>query len=359
LLNGVGISAVREKSTDGEDVLTVRPPSWRADLTLEADFIEEIARLRGYDSFSNELRPFRIGTVPDAPSYVTSKRVTEALVAARLYEVRPLPFVADAGETGVRIRNPLAENEGMLRGTVMSTLARRVEHNFAHMVHDVRLFEVGVVFARGEGTIPIERTHAAAIITGNRHPRHFTNAKPEQLDLWDAKWIAEVIGDAAYGRERMRLVPTSDGAGWDAVVDGAVVGSVRPVDLDAPVWASPTYGIEIDITPAFGAVPSTIKYVPLPTTPAAEFDLALLVPDAVSASDVERVVRGAAGELLEGITPFDEFRGTGVAAGVRSVAWRLTFRHPERTLREKEIEGRRDKILRTLDQELGVRPRVS
>ena len=94
-------------------------------------------------------------------------------------------------------------------------------------------------------------------------------------------------------------------------------------------------------------------------TPAAEFDLALLVPAGTSAADVARVVTATSGEMLESLVPFDEFRGAGVADGYRSVAWRLTFRHPERTLRDKEIEGRRARILRALDEELGVRPRTS
>jgi phenylalanyl-tRNA synthetase beta chain len=97
--------------------------------------------------------------------------------------------------------------------------------------------------------------------------------------------------------------------------------------------------------------------VPLPTMPPAEFDLALLVPDAVAVADVERVVRAAAGELLEKLELFDRYTGSGIEAGHRSLAWRLTFRHPERTLRDKEIEGRRGKILGALEQELHVRQR--
>jgi phenylalanyl-tRNA synthetase beta chain len=341
------------------NALRVTSPTWRSDVTLEADLIEEIARLRGYDSFTNELRPFRVNAVSDASSYTMTRRVTALLAAAGLYEVRPIPFVADAGEAGVRIRNPLADNEGMLRSSVLPTLARRVEHNFAHMVRDVRLFEVGVVFMKGDGTLPIERTHAAVVLTGGRYQRHFTNAKPEQFDLWDAKWIAEQIGDATFGRGRLMLEPNDSGTGWNAVIDGAIVGAVGPIVVDAPVWASPVYGIEIDITSAFGVTQGASRYTPLPVTPASEFDLALAVPDAVSAFSVEQVIRTAAGDLLESLAPFDEFRGKGIAEGTRSVAWRLTLRHPDRTLKEKEIEGRRDKILRTLDQELGVRPRAS
>ncbi|MCC7002495.1 MAG: hypothetical protein IT357_10110 [Gemmatimonadaceae bacterium] len=102
-----------------------------------------------------------------------------------------------------------------------------------------------------------------------------------------------------------------------------------------------------------------VRYRALPTTPAAEFDLALLVPDAVPAAEVERVIREVSGAQLERLEMFDEFRGAGVPDGVRSLAWRLTFRHPERTLRDKEIEGRRVLLLKTVEAQLGVRARTS
>jgi phenylalanyl-tRNA synthetase beta chain len=101
------------------------------------------------------------------------------------------------------------------------------------------------------------------------------------------------------------------------------------------------------------------EYRAIPATPATEFDLALLVPDRVSAGEVEAVLRSGAGELLESVTLFDEYRGKGVEQGMRSLAWRLTLRHPERTLRDKEVEGRRDKLLKTLEHELGIRQRTA
>jgi phenylalanyl-tRNA synthetase beta chain len=143
------------------------------------------------------------------------------------------------------------------------------------------------------------------------------------------------------------------------------------------VWAAPAFGVEIelqrmsnsDVAPpgehAHTTVPDAAaaasrthsRYRPLPTTPASEFDLALLVPDGVTAADVERIIRTAAGELLERLVAFDVYEGAGVDAGHRSVAWRLTLRHPERTLRDKEIDGRRARILSSLQTELNVRQR--
>src|SRR5690606_11934538 len=112
---------------------------------------------------------------------------------------------------------------------------------------------------------------------------------------------------------------------------------------------------------ASGAAAATAphRYRSLPVTPAAEFDLALIIPDGMLAAQVEAVLRETGGDLLERITLFDEFRGSGLPEGTRSLAWRLTFRHPERTLREKEIEGRRAQLLKTLESRLGVRPRAT
>jgi len=104
---------------------------------------------------------------------------------------------------------------------------------------------------------------------------------------------------------------------------------------------------------------ATPRYRPLPSTPASVFDLALLVPSTLNAAEVERVIRAAAGDLLERLDVFDLYEGDGVDAGHRSMAWRLTLRHPERTLREKEIEGRRTKILSALQTELNARQRSS
>jgi phenylalanyl-tRNA synthetase beta chain len=355
LLGSVGFGV----GTGEAGALRVTPPRWREDVAMEVDLIEEVARLRGYDSFPDELRPFRVGArIDDSPAYVVTRRVTSVLAAAGFLEVRPLPFVADAGDNGVAIVNPLAGDEAMLRSSALQTLSRRVEYNFAHMARNLRLFEVGVTFSRGAEAVPLERTVAAVVLCGDRSPAHFTEPRPPQADIWDARWIAERIVTAAYGRPAA-FEEAAAGAGWDVLMNGSRIGTVGPLIVDAPVWAPPVFGIEIDITPAFGLVPEPVVARALPVTPAAEFDLALLLPGTASAADVESAIARVAGETLESLVPFDEFRGSGIPDGFRSVAWRLTFRHPERTLRDKEIEGRRARILRALEEELGVRPRTA
>ena len=112
----------------------------------------------------------------------------------------------------------------------------------------------------------------------------------------------------------------------------------------------------VGVTPV---VRPPVLYSPIPTTPAVALDLALLVPENIAAARVEDVLRRGAAELLERLELLDEYRGKGIEPGTRSLMWRLTLRHAERTLRDKEVEGRRDKLLKTLENELGIRQRTA
>jgi phenylalanyl-tRNA synthetase beta chain len=167
---------------------------------------------------------------------------------------------------------------------------------------------------------------------------------------------------------------------WTIEAGGRTVGQVRRLSLDAPVWAPGVFGVELTIlevpsaavappgrnahaaasrASSTGQTPQRRRYAPLPTQPAVDFDLALVVPDQTTAAAVEGLLRRESGELLESLELFDEFRGGGLTQGSRSRAWRLTFRHPERSLRDKEVEGRRQKLLTALEKQLGVRQRTS
>ncbi len=383
LLSSVGFSVKPTGSGDFEVVV----PSWRPDVTAEVDLIEEVARLRGYDTFPPELRAFRPGTVPESEVESMSRRVRERLVSLGLLETRPMPFVRGAAEGFVRVANPLAENEAYLRRELLDTLSRRAEYNFAQMRRNIRIFEIGSVFHPTGNALPAEELHAAALVTGARHPAHWTEQQAADADEWDAKGLAlELAAAAAPGAEvELRVAEGSaldEGTLWRLHLDGVERGSVRRLTLDAPVWAGKVFGVELSLLaiqsrpvaprgqrressekPSAGIAPGSakrsIRYQPLPTAPAADFDLALLVPNDLPAVRVEEVIRRASGELLERLELFDEYRGEGLPGGVRSLAWRLTFRHPERTLRDKEIAGRRQKLLRTLEGELGVRQRTT
>ncbi len=380
LLETVGFGVTTAGGT-----LSVVPPSWRHDVSRDVDLVEEVARLRGYDRLPDTLTAGRPGTVPDHPMHVTSRRVRDALVAAGLLEARPLPYTGGppssggAGDTAlVRVRNPIGDDEPFLRDDLLETLGRRAEYNLSRMQGDVRLFEIGTAFVAQPGGAVREEMRVGVLVMGARRPRHFTEPEPPAFDAWDAKAIAELVARAARPGSVVALRAGQGGSLWEITVDGAASGRVVELTLDRPVWAAPAFGVEFTL----GGMPSApvaprgahdysvgaastasraahVRFAALPTTPAAVFDLALIVPDSVPAAEVERTMFTAAGDLLESVTLFDEFRGDAVPAGARSLAWRLTFRHPERTLRDKEIEGRRSQLLKTLEKEIGVRARTT
>jgi phenylalanyl-tRNA synthetase beta chain len=209
---------------------------------------------------------------------------------------------------------------------------------------------------------------------GARRPAHFTDPEPPPIDEWDAKAAGELVARAAFPGAAVELAPASGDALWTVQVDGEPRGVVRRLALDAPVWAAPAFGIEVELASLSaapeepgrrgevhpGAVPSATarRARALPTAPAAERDVSLLVPDGVGAGAVEAVLRREGGDLLERAELTAEFQGGGVPPGARSLTWRLAFRHAERTLRDKEIEGRMQKLLRAVEGELGVRQRL-
>ncbi len=356
---------------------SVSVPTWRPDVTRNVDLIEEIARLRGYDSFSAELRPFRRGTVPDSPLAILSARVREACVRAGLLEALSMPFVRGGESAHVRLANPMAEHEAYLRRDLLETLARRAEHNLAQRHRDVRLFEIGSAFQPSLSGLPREEMRVAAIVMGHRHPPHWTEPATPDFDEWDAKGLAELIASAVASGAAVELLDAGEGdVLWWIAIAGDVRGSARRLALDAPVWASAAFGIELTLahvssepvappgesklqSASHAAQPSRFGFRPFPSTPSTFVDVALLVPNDLAASRVERSIRDASGELLESLAMLSEYRGTGIPEGFRSIAWRLTFRHPERTLRDKEVAGRRDKVVRTLEGELGVRQRTT
>jgi phenylalanyl-tRNA synthetase beta chain len=358
--------------TPSGDALAVTPPSWRHDLALEVDLVEEVARLRGFDVLPDDLEPGRPSRVGDDPLVVMARSVRDACVTAGLLETKAMPFTARGGDDSPRVLNPLAEDEPYLRASILDTLAGRAEYNLARMQGDVRLFEVGHVFLPSGGRLPREEVRAGALLLGRRRPPHFTEPEPPSFDAWDAKALATSMARAAWPGETVTLEPVAEGEVlWTVHVGGRDVGTVSHVPLDGPVWAGEAFGVEFvlgvvasdDVAPAghhaHGATTDApaarhLQVIDPPGTPAAEFDLALIVPAGVSAGAIEGVLRRDGGELLEDVRIFDEYRGDGLPAGTRSLAWRLRFRHPERTLKDKELEGRRQKLVGTLSKELGV-----
>src|SRR5713226_747044 len=352
------LSAVGFVAAPKDDRLAVQVPGWRPDVTREVDLIEEVARLRGYDTFPDQLRAYRPGTVPDAPDERARARVREQLVRAGLLEARTLPLGPPDGSDAVPILNPMSAEEAYLRRRLLPGLVRRIEYNWANRNRDIRLFEVGTVFRKGTGAgAPEEWTSVAGVLTGARRPPHWSEgAKLPDMDIWDLKYHFELAVAAAAPGCRVEHAKRAE-VRWVAVQRGGeLVGWAGLLEADAPVWAAPLFGFEVRLD---AGERDPVAYRPLPLQPPVERDLALVLPPGVSAAQVSDILRRTVGPLLERLEVFDEYRGPGIPAGHRSVAWHCTFRDPERTLRERDVDALLTRGLEVLEGELGVRRRES
>lgn len=195
----------------------------------------------------------------------------------------------------------------------------------------------------------------AAVLTGARRPRHWSEGDTPDMDIWDLKRHFELaVSTAAPG---VLLRPGRDGFLWAAMgADEREVGRAGTLRADAPRWAGALLGFEVAIATGASA---NVGYVPLPTQPAAVQDLSLVVPAGVLAADVEGRMRQVAGPLLERLEVLDEYRGPKLPAGTRGVTWRCVFRDPVRTLRDSDVDEIIGRALTALEGELGVRRRTS
>lgn len=361
LLTPLGFEVVGEKGA----TLQVRVPGFRSyDVKREVDLIEEVARTHGYDAFPAELRPFRPGTVPDDPLFRLEDELRRALVARGLFEAHT-PAFAPEGEGDVEVHNPLSMTERFMRRTLAPSLLRRVEYNFARGNRDVRLFEIGTSFRNaGVGEAPMEATHVAAVLAGRRAPPHWS-VPDEPLAVWDLKSVLEDVARVTWGADAAVAPGGPAGAHLDEALSftvvhhGRVVGSggrVAEGAVDTPPWAGDVWALEVTL-PAEVPARTPVTYRPLPTFPAVERDLALLVPDGLTSAAVADTIRAAAGAFLESVQLFDVYRGGAGTEVAPSLAFRLRFRAAERTLKDTEVDKAVEQVLKSLEEELGVRPR--
>jgi phenylalanyl-tRNA synthetase beta chain len=388
----VGIDFTREQELDslqgvgceivvGADSDQVTAPSWRPDLTGPDELIEEIARLVGYENI-----PSRLPVAPPGRGLTDAqrgrRRLADALAGAGLVEVLAYPFVSEAqnnlfgtpteGEAvpSVHLANPASAEFGWLRTSLLPGLLELARRNHARGFRDTALFEGGVVFLPGaqlgsatlplggarptdaeladlNAGIPDQPWHIAAVLTG----RASTGAlgEPERARDWaDALDVARLVGDTLG--VRLEVGQGSHQAfhpGRTAVlsVQGTTVGyagELHPDRLAEADLPERTAAVELDVRALAAFVPDHVVAKAVTTYPATLQDVALVVSQDVPAADVLGALRSGAGELLEDVDLFDDYRGTGIEPGHKSLAFTLRFRAADRTLTNDEASQARE-----------------
>jgi phenylalanyl-tRNA synthetase beta chain len=369
ILRALGFT-VDDSGTD----LQVTVPSFRRDIFQEDDLVEEIVRIWGYDKIPLTLdRGGALLPVTRPDDLRLARAVSRELNAAGLYECISYAFVDPdrldlmgwhdrAGL--IPLENPLSRERSVLRPSMLPGLLEALATNASRQVTDARIFEVGHVFMphRDEdGDRPVhEELWLGIALTGLRQPRGW-HAGRERVDVYDAKGAAELVLTAA-GQPDWGTAPWPEGTepryfepGRSArlVVAGRPVGSFGEIalavreafDLEAPVFAA-----EISLSAALELPAWSPRYQPLPRYPAVQRDLAVVVPDDVTAGAIEAAILGMRLPLLTRLILFDVYTGDQVGPGRRSLAWSLTFQAPDRTLTDAEVNELHASIVKELGE---------
>lgn len=355
ILPRLGFTIAREA-----DGWTVTVPTFRGDVAREVDLIEEVGRHVGYDRVPETfpvLDRVQRGLDPRAGWDWLARRVLsgagafEAMSFAFIERAAADPFVGDDPAALVAIANPLSEKFAVLRPSLLPGLVDAVGYNRRRERRDVRLFETGRCFSTGG-----ERHRAAFAWTGAAADEHWSGTT-RAVDFFDAKGLVETLCQAfgaavecvpaerAYlvpGRTaEVRLAPSGEPVG--------VVGQLAPAvaaarDLPA---ADEVYVAELDLEPLGSAVRALadLRVQPLPRHPSAVRDLSIEVDERLPAAAVRGTIRQAAPETLASVREFDRYQGKGVPEGRVSLSFRLTFRDPERTLTDAEVQQAMDRIV--------------
>jgi phenylalanyl-tRNA synthetase beta chain len=383
----LGVDIPRERSAEilnalefttalAHDGLEVTVPAFRrSDVTREADLIEEVARLGALDQLPATL-PSRHGASGRLTDRQRLRRqASDALTGQGLHEVVGWSFEGPevterlriSDRPAVGLQNPMSSEQSQLRTTLLGSLLDIAQRNRARGAAAIRLFEAGAVYVAGRGRTPDEPYHVGAVLSGPVRPPTWRDPEPRSADFFAAKGVLagmlETIRVPWTVRAAARPEPfLHPGRAGEILVDGTPVGwigEIHPQAAAAWDWSEPLAAFELDLDSVAQRVQPTV-YRDLTSFPEVREDLAVVVPDSVTAAQVLDVVRRTGAPLLSDATVFDVYRDEQrIGAGNVSLALRLSFRAADRTLTDEEVAAKRRQIATALAQELQGRVRDS
>ena len=348
----------------------VRVPTFRVDVQREIDLIEEIARHDGYVGLPDSFPALRdIQPAPD-PRTLRDRTIRQVLTACGLSEAMTFAFIeaeaarlfADAASI-VAVANPLSEKYNVLRPSLLPGLIDAAAHNRRRERRDIRLFETGTRFSKAG-----EVRAVAGVWSGVASPPHWSG-DTRLVDFFDLKGVADAVGHAldveftVEAASRSYFVEGRAGAVVTSAAGRKIVGElgqVTPAVLEARGFppAEELYAFELDVDAIAALQPSgDLRAESLPRFPSIVRDLSVLVDSVLPAATVRGTIRSAAPETLAQIVEFDRYRGKGVPEGRVSLSLRLTFRSPDRTLTDAEVDEAMVGIVDALKSEHGAERR--
>ena len=359
-----------EMKVEGEgDDMYVTPPTVRQDLLEEVDYVEEVARMYGYDNLPMTL-PKTPTIVKNSESWNLRRRVRNILSGMGADEIQTFSFISDKDfdacridpesweRDTVKIMNPMGEDTAAMRTILTPAMLDVLSRNYNRSIEAVKAYEIGIVFSPNfvdEKALPFESYDLSLGLYGPKES--FFTLKGMIEGLFDALGITGVkyVPESEYGVYHpgrcARIVKTADNG---EEVEMGIMGEVHPDVAENYGLGLRTYAAELFFDRLLEFESREIHYVKPPKFPSTSRDIAMIVKESTPVAEIEAVIEEAAPEILRGAKLFDIYRGVQVGPGAKSVAYSLTYRRDDRTLTDEETEAAHAEVIAALREKLGA-----
>ncbi|MBH84293.1 MAG: phenylalanine--tRNA ligase subunit beta [Alteromonadaceae bacterium] len=340
----------------------IRVPSYRPDITIEEDLIEEVGRIFGYNNLP-VTTPFGGLALREEPEAVRPVSAIQSLLVSRGYQEAITYSFVDAQaqallstHKGIELANPISSDMSVMRTTLWTGLLKTVSHNQNRQQSRIRLFETGLRFiSNGESIDQVPML--AGVVTGSQDPESWVNGR-RNVDFYDAKGDLEALFDllgiqvdfvagehpSLHPGQTAELRMNGESVGWLGALHPQVQ---KKLDLNGAIYVFELFLNSI----LTGYVPNFKEFSKFPEV---RRDLAIIIRNEVGYAEVQRIARQYAGEQLTGVRLFDVFEGEAIGEGRKSLALSLFWQHPERTLNDEEVQASVNAVVDALKAELGA-----
>ena len=354
-----------ELQANSDNTWNVAVPSYRFDISLEVDLIEEIARVYGYNNLPSKTPRAELPLPSIKESKLTPSTVRRHMVSRGYQEAITYSFIEaglshqfDPDHEAVALANPISAEMAVMRTTIWPGLCKAVAYNQARQQQRVRLFEIGQCFI-SQGDELAQDTSIAGVIAGHRSSESWMG-KSDKVDFFDIKGDLETLFTLGGDADQFSLVADTHPSlhpGQSARIEKAGVcvgwvGAMHPSLQKSMDLTGPVFLFEMKLSAVIeGRLP---RFESLSKFPESRRDLAMVISADVNFSDVQSIAKTEGGEYLKEVILFDVYTGQGIEEGRKSLALGLTWQHPSRTLNDEEINSAIQAVAGKLTSTLGA-----
>ena len=342
-----------------DEMVTVKVPSRRLDISIKEDLIEEVSRIYGVDNIQGKLPvvPMRKGSYDK-----TQREIRNKMIALGLNETLSYILINDKEVNGytldefepLKLLDPITEDRNTLRYSIIPSLYKIYEYNYARGQKDVSIFEIGKGFYK-KGEVYGEDTKLCVLMTG-KYYLELNNTK--NVDFYTIKGVAEEVldylGYAGRYSFMKKDMPKEMHPGQSAIInlngtDIGLIGKVHPNITNEDV-----YVLEINLDELFKKKVGKMKYKEISKFPSIKKDVAFVVDKSLTSKEIEKVIKNAGGSLLTEIEVFDIYTGAIIGLDKKSIAYSLTFSDNKKTLTDEVVNGLMEKVMENVCKKFGA-----